>query len=209
MRIWAYLKASKDRQDIREQKQVILEFAEKEKISVSRFIEFPISSATTKDKKIDILLRQLQPKDTLIVSDLSRIGWSVREIIKTVDTLVKREIRFIAVREGIHLDEQKEEVQSQIIIRVFGLLADIEHQLVSQRTREALAIAKAKGRKGGRPPALNTQQQQLALKLYKEGKHSVEKICQMMGISKPTLYSYIRKAKSNLRSSSEHRNSKG
>jgi len=199
MRIWAYLKTSQDRQDIREQKQVILEFAEKEKISVSRFIEFPISSATTKDKKIDILLRQLRPKDTLIVSDLSQIGWSVREIIKTIDILVKGEIRFIAVKEGIHLDEQKENVQSQIISRVFGLLADIEHQLVSQRTREALAIARAKGRKGGRPPALNTQQQKLALNLYQEGKHSVKEICQMMGISRQTFYNYLKRANSKLK----------
>lgn len=203
MKTVAYLKASKDKQDRRKQKQGILEFAEKEKIFVSRFIEFPISSKTTKDKKIDILLRQLESKDTLIVSDLSRLGWSVREIIKTVDTLIKREIRFIAVREGIDLNVRKEEVQSQIIIRMFSLLADIEHQLISQRTREALAIARAKGRLGGRPPALNTQKQELALKLYKEGKHSVKEICQMMGISKPTLYSYLRKANLKLRSSKD------
>lgn len=203
MKTLAYLKASKDRQDIRKQKQEILEFAEKGKIFVSRIIEFPISSKTTKDKKIDILLNQLKPGDTIIVSDLSRIGWSVREIIKTVDTLIKRDIRFIAVREGIDLNVRKEHLQSQIIIKVFGLLAEIEHQLISQRTREALAIAKAKGRLGGRPPALNQQQRELALNLYKEGKHSVKEICQMMEISKPTLYSYLKKANLKLRSSKD------
>jgi len=67
MKTVAYLKTSKDKRDIRKQKQVILEFAHKEKIFVSRFIEFPISSKTTKDKKIDIILKRVEPGDTLIV----------------------------------------------------------------------------------------------------------------------------------------------
>jgi len=72
MKTVAYLKASKDRQDI--QKQEILEFAKKEQISISRFIEVPVSSKTTKERKIELLLGQLSSKDTLIVSDLSRLA---------------------------------------------------------------------------------------------------------------------------------------
>lgn len=199
----AYLKASKDRQDIRKQKQEILEFATQEQITISRFIEIPISSKTTKEKKIDILFGQLSSKDTLIVSDLSRIGWSLREIIKTVDALVKKEIRFIAVKEGINLNREKQDLQSQVMVKMFGLFAEIDHELISQRTKEALAVAKAKGRLGGRPPALNTQQQEFAIKLYKEGKLRVREICQIMGISKPTLYSYLKKANSKLKSQTE------
>ena len=192
MKTVAYLKASKDKQDIRKQKQEILEFAHKEKIFVSRFIEFPIASKT-KDKKIDILLGQLSSKDTLIVSDLSRIAWSLREIVKTVDLLLKRGIRFVAIKEGIELNKEKQDLQSQVMVRMFGLFAEIEHELISQRTKEALAVARAKGRLGGRPPALNPQQQELAVKLYKEGKLRVKEICQMMGISKQTLYNYLKK----------------
>ena len=73
MKTVAYLKASKDRQDIRKQKQEILSFAAKEQISISRFIEIPISSKTTKEKKIDILLGQLSSKDTLIGFESNRL----------------------------------------------------------------------------------------------------------------------------------------
>lgn len=193
MKIVAYLKASQNRQDIRKQKQEILAFAKREQISISRFIEMPISSKTTKERKVDLLLGQLSPKDTLIVSELSRIGWSLREIVKTIDLLLQNGIRVVAIKEDIELNNEKQDIQSQAIVRVFGLLAEIEHQLISQRTKEALAVAKAKGRLGGRPPALNPQQHELAIKLYKEGKQSVKEICQMMGISKQTLYNYIKK----------------
>jgi len=197
MKAVAYLSASKDRQDIRKQKLSILEFAERKQISISRFIEMPISSKTTKEKKIELLLGQLSPKDTLIVSDLSRFAWSLREIVKTVDLLLKNGIRFVAIKENIDINNEKQDLRSQIMVEIFGLFA--EHQLVSQRTKEALAVAKAKGRLGGRPPTLNPQQQELAIKIYKEGKLSVKEICQMMGISKPTLYSYLKKAGSKLR----------
>lgn len=107
--------------------------------------------------------------------------------------LLKRGIRFVAIKEGIELNKEKQDLQSQVMVRMFGLFAEIEHELISQRTKEALAVARAKGRLGGRPPALNPQQQELAVKLYKEGKLRVKEICQMMGISKPTLYNYLKK----------------
>jgi len=151
MKTVAYLKTSLDRQEIQGQKQVILEFAQREKITVSRFIEMPVSSTkTTKEKKIDQLLDQLKSGDMLIVSELSRMGRSVGEIIRTVDVLVKGKICFIAIKEGIWLDEKKD-LQNQVMIRMFGQLAEIECGLISVRTKEGLAAARAKGTKLGRP----------------------------------------------------------
>jgi DNA invertase Pin-like site-specific DNA recombinase len=82
---------------------------------------------------------------------------------------------------------------------MFGMLAEIGHQIVSRHTKEALALAKRRGRIGGRP-ALSPQQQDLAVKFYQQGEHAVWEICQMLGISKTTLYSYINKANVPLRS---------
>ena len=143
-----YFKASLDRQEVKEQRQAVVEFAEREGIAISRFIEMP-SSATGR-KRIDQLFRQLEPGDTLIVSELSRIGRSVGQIVRTVDALIKGNIRFIAVKEGIWLDEERNS-QTQAMVRMFGLLAETDRELVSIHTREGLAAARNKGKKLGRP----------------------------------------------------------
>jgi DNA invertase Pin-like site-specific DNA recombinase len=143
-----YFKASLDRQEVKEQRQAVVEFAERENIAISRFIEMP-SSATGR-KRIDQLFRQLEPGDTLIVSELSRIGRSVGQIVRTVDALIKGNIRFIAVKEGIWLDEERNS-QTQAMVRMFGLLAETDRELVSIHTREGLAAARNKGKKLGRP----------------------------------------------------------
>jgi DNA invertase Pin-like site-specific DNA recombinase len=148
MKTVAYFKTSMDRQEVREQRQTVVEFAEREGITISRFIEMPASA--TRGKRIDQLFRQLEPGDTLIVSELSRIGRSVGQIVRTVDALVKGNIRFIAVKEGIWLDEERNP-QTQAIVRMFGLLAETDRELVSIHTREGLAAARDKGKKLGRP----------------------------------------------------------
>ena len=148
MKTVAYLKTSLDRQEVRVQRQAILEFAQREDITVSRFVEMPASAA--KEKRIDQLFSQLESGDTLIVSELSRIGRSVGQIVRTVDALIKGKIRFIAVKEGIWLDEERNS-QAQVIVRMFDLLAETDRELVSIHTREGLAAARGKGKKLGRP----------------------------------------------------------
>ena len=148
MKTVAYLKTSLDRQEIQEQKRVILEFAQREGITVSRFIEMPASA--TKGKRIDQLFSQLASGDTLIVSELSRIGRSVGQIVRTVDALIKGKVHFIVVKEGIWLDEERNS-QTQAMVRMFGLLAETDRELVSIHTKEGLAAARGKGKKLGRP----------------------------------------------------------
>ena len=81
----------------------------------------------------------------------------------------------------------------KLIFHIFGALAKFERNLIKERTNAGLAAARARGRKGGRPHALDAQKRELAIKLYNEREHSVKEICRIMGISKPTLYSYLRK----------------
>ena len=102
MKTLAYLRVSKDTQDVNNQKLAILEFAQKEKIEIHHFIELSVSSRkSTKERKIDQLLEQLAVGDTLIVSELSRMGRSVGEIITTLDQLVKKQICFMAIKDDI------------------------------------------------------------------------------------------------------------
>lgn len=82
----------------------------------------------------------------------------------------------------------------KLTFHLFGALAEFERNLISDRTQAGLAAARARGRKGGRPTALDTDKRELAVRFYDEKTMPIAKICTMLGISKPTLYSYVRSA---------------
>jgi len=87
----------------------------------------------------------------------------------------------------------------KFIFHIFGALAEFERNLIRERTLAGLAAARARGRKGGRPLTLDEQKRKTAIKLYKSRDHTVKEICQLMGISKPTLYSYLKRAETRTR----------
>ncbi len=105
--------------------------------------------------------------------------------------LTERDIRFRSLTESIDTAT----ASGKLAFHVFGALAEFERNIIQERTRAGLAAARARGRKGGRPPALDDEQKEKAVRLYREREHSVKEICQMMGISKPTLYSYVKKSR--------------
>ena len=78
-----------------------------------------------------------------------------------------------------------------MIFYTFGALAEFERNLIRERTHAGLQAARARGRKGGRPKSLDADKRKLAVRLYDERQHSIDRICRMMVISKPTLYKYI------------------
>jgi DNA invertase Pin-like site-specific DNA recombinase len=196
MRTVAYLRVSKDSQDVNNQRLAILEFARREKMEVDDFVEITVSSRkSTKERKIDQLLEELDTGDTLILSELSRMGRSVGEIITTVDTLVKKRIRFIAVKEGIRLNGSQD-MQTKVMVTMFSLFSEIERDLISMRTKEGLAAAKASGKKLGRPRGvlgkskLDGREDEIKRLLTLEvSKASIAKIT---GVDRSTLYNFIR-----------------
>lgn len=199
MKTVAYLRVSKDTQDVNNQRLAILQFAQRERIQVDQFIEVTVSSRkSAKDRKIDMLLEQLREGDTLIVSELSRMGRSVGEIITIVDTLVKKRIRFLAVKEGIRLNgfQSYEDIQTKVMITLFGLFSEIERKLISMRTREALAAAKAAGKKLGRPKGvlgksrLDSRKEEI-MQLLALGVPKTA-IAKITGVDRATLYHFIK-----------------
>ena len=98
----AYLRVSTRSQDLANQKLTILEFSQKRRFAIDRFIESRISSRQSPlERRIEELLAALEPGDRLLVSELSRLGRSLSQVIQIVDTLVHRKIRFIAIKEGL------------------------------------------------------------------------------------------------------------
>jgi DNA invertase Pin-like site-specific DNA recombinase len=139
------------KQDVENQKLEILTYANANKISVDDFISIEISSRRSmKERRIEELLGKLEPGDTLIVSELSRLGRSLGEIIQIVDCLIKQQVRFIAIKQGIVINGRND-IQTKVTVAMFGLFSEIERDLLSERTKMGLANAKAKGKKLGRP----------------------------------------------------------
>jgi DNA invertase Pin-like site-specific DNA recombinase len=146
----AYLRASTDKQDLNHQKLELLEFARKRGIKINEFVEVTISSRkTSKQRRIDELLQMLNQTDTLIVTELSRLGRSTAEVIALVNALIERNIRLITIKQN--LDIQQQDMNSKIIITLFSLFSELERDLISLRTKEALAAKKGQGQILGKP----------------------------------------------------------
>jgi DNA invertase Pin-like site-specific DNA recombinase len=149
-KIVAYLRASTDKQDLNHQKLEILEFARRRGLHVDEYVEIIISSRkTSQHRRIDELMQRLGETDTLIVTELSRLGRSTAEVIALVNALVQRHIRVITLKQN--LDINRQDMSAKIIITLFSLFAELERDLISLRTREALAAKKAQGRRLGKP----------------------------------------------------------
>jgi len=151
MKIIAYLRVSTGGQELSNQRLAILDYAQHHHLQIDRFLEIQVSSRKSlKERGIDGLFAGMQAGDLLLVSELSRLGRSVGQVIQIVDDLIKHQIKFIAIKENIHLDG-KQDIQSKVMVTMFGLFAEIERDLISERTCEGLAAARAKGRILGRP----------------------------------------------------------
>lgn len=146
----AYIRASTDKQDLNNQKLEILEWARKKDLKVDAFVEITISSRkTSKQRRIEEVLQTLADSDTLIVTELSRLGRSTAEVIALINELVARNVRVIILKQN--LDISQHDMTSKIIITLFSLFAELERDLISLRTKEALAAKKSQGITLGKP----------------------------------------------------------
>ena len=125
--------------------------------------------------------------DTLVVWRLDRLSRSLKDLIETVTLIESKGAQLKSLHESIDTASSS----GKLIFHLFGALAEFERNLIKERTLAGLQAARARGRKGGRPPSLDSGKRKLAVRLYNEKKHSIIHICKMMGISKPTLYKYI------------------
>lgn len=193
----AYLRASTERQETNNQKLEILEFAQKKGMQIDDYIELTISSRKTqKQRRIDELVSRLNPNDTLIVTELSRLGRSTAEVIALINAMMDKNIRVIILKQN--MDIQQHDMNSKIIITLFSLFGELERDLVSARTKEALASKKAQGVKLGKPKGTiqksKFDQHTEKIKELLELGLSVRKIAKVLGYSSHiALNTYINK----------------
>lgn len=146
----AYIRASTDKQEVDNQRLEILEYARKRDLKVDDFIQVTMSSKrTTKQRRIDEMMEKLDGSGILIATELSRLGRSTAEVIELVNQLIKRNVRVIFTKQN--LDITGHDMSSKIIVTMFSLFSELERDLISLRTKEALAAKKSKGIPLGKP----------------------------------------------------------
>jgi len=149
-----YCRVSTEEQDLKNQRLEILEYASRNDLKITTWVEKKVSSRkSTKERLIDVLLERLNNGDTLIVAELSRLGRSVGQIAIIVNTLIETGVQLVCIKENIKLNGTPD-IQSKVILTMFSLFAEIERDLISERTKAGLAKARAEGRLIGRPKGL-------------------------------------------------------
>lgn len=148
----AYIRASTNAQDVKNQRHEILEYGHREGVHVNTFIEITISSRhSSRQRRIEELQERLAPGDTLLVTELSRLGRSTGEVILLINQLVAYGVIIVIIKQHLRLGEGLQDITSKVMVTLLALFAEIERDFISLRTKEALAAKKAQGIMLGKP----------------------------------------------------------
>ena len=134
-------------------------------------------------------LNSLREGDTLVVWKLDRLGRSLKHLIEVVNHLHQRNISFKSLQENIDTTSSG----GKLIFHIFCALAEFERDIIRERTLAGLASARARGKFGGRPKAIDKKKVAMARKLMSDASNSVEDVCKILGVSRATLYRYVNK----------------
>lgn len=140
--------------------------------------------------QLNRLKDKLRPGDTVVVESFSRLGRSTKDLIELVNYFEEHNIKLTSLKKNFDTATP----HGRLMMTVFQTFSQFEQDLIVERTKEGLKSARARGRKGGRPP-VNQRDIERAIKLYESQDYSVKEIVEMTGISKATLYRYLNKKK--------------
>lgn len=192
---YGYIRISTDKQTIDNQRFDISNFCKQQQITVDEWIEETISSTKRLEvRKFGSLLMRMQKGDVLIVSELSRLGRNLMQIMKILHDCMEKDIMVYTVKEKYELGNN---ISSKVLAFAFGLSAEIERNLISQRTKEALARRKAEGIILGRPKGSRSQVKKLTgreqeIQLLIKKKISYSAIGRILGVHRITVSSFVK-----------------
>lgn len=195
--IYGYIRVSTDKQTVENQRFEIMRFCNRKSITVNQWIEETISGTRGVEKRaLGLLLKNLQKDDILICSELSRLGRSLFMIMSVLSECMTKEVKLWSIKDNYELGS---DISSKVLAFAFGISAEIERNLISQRTKEALARAKSEGAVLGRPKGSKSKSHKLEGKEKQIKKmlslgYSQSRMAKEMKVSRWTVSSYLIKA---------------
>ena len=195
--IYGYIRVSSDKQTVENQRFEIMNFCERQKLKINDWIEETIIGTKNYDKRqLGKLLKKVDKNDIIICSELSRLGRNLFMIMEILNICMNKECRVWTIKDNYRLGD---DIQSKVLAFAFGLSAEIERNLISQRTKEALARKKAEGKILGRPKGRRNNPEKyklsgketLIIELLKIGT-SQRKIAKLCKVDRNTLARFIR-----------------
>ena len=194
MSIYGYIRVSSQKQTVEHQRYEIKQFAKNNHLTVDKWVDETISSRKPLHKrKLGQLLEELQTGDILIACEISRLGRSLLEVMHILETCLNKNCEVRTIKENYHLGN---DIQSKVMAFAFGLAAEIERQLISQRTKSSLANIRASGKKLGRPPKAESKKLKLSKnvrriqKLLQKGL-SKSQIARILSVNRSTLRRFL------------------
>ena len=193
--IYGYIRVSSDKQTVENQRFEITNFCEKNSLTIDVWVEETISGMTrVENRKLGKLLKKMKKGDILICSELSRLGRNLLMIMGVLNECMNRDIQVWTIKDNYRLGS---DINSKVLAFAFGLSAEIERNLISQRTKEALARKKAEGVVLGRPKGskstktkLSGQEKQIKELLGKKVSYSA--IGRILGVHRITVSSFVK-----------------
>ncbi|VXC43828.1 master DNA invertase Mpi family serine-type recombinase [Chryseobacterium sp. 8AT] len=192
---YAYIRVSTERQSVENQRFEITNFSSAKNIHIDKWIEETISSVERLDqRKFGKLLNKMKKGDQLVVTELSRMGRNLMQIMKILHDCMEKEIMVYTIKENYELGNN---INSKVLAFAFGLSAEIERNLISQRTKEALARKKAEGVILGRPKGSKSTKTKLTGREKKiqellERKVSHSAIGRILGVHRLTVSRFVK-----------------
>ncbi len=196
MAIYGYLRVSTKEQNSQYQKDMMLNYANENSYVPITFVDETMSGAKSyKNRALGNLLNKLSSGDVLLVNEFSRLGRSLLDILEIIKVINEHEAQLIIVRDKLIIGD---DMNSKLLTTMFGIVSEIERDLLKSRVKEGLDAAKARGVKLGRKPGpakskLDPHKEMIQEYLDKE--ISKASIAKLLGVHKQTLYSYIKKYK--------------
>ena len=193
--IYGYIRVSSDKQTIENQRFEISNFCEKNSLTINVWVEETISGMTrVENRKLGKLLKKMKRGDILICSELSRLGRNLLMIMGVLNECMNRDIQVWTIKDNYRLGS---DISSKVLAFAFGLSAEIERNLISQRTKEALARKKAEGVVLGRPKGSKSAKTKLTgqekrIKELLDKRVSYSAIGRILGVHRLTVSSFVR-----------------